>query len=201
MTFSSRFPSFNVDLQGRRWGNKAGPKVDWQFTPQMRLTSHYTRYRVEIHINTGGALNSPVDRTRGRADCQSVLCRLQSGVELAKRRTGFPGSTRSCATFCNRPPDGEPAGTAGRQAQRPSSGKCSPVRNSGGVPVLSFSGYNFGNTNNPQSSGERVYSIRDDFTTLFDMQAGTMCRAGLEYIRYTMDTAWCNGCNGTLSST
>ena len=40
--------------------------MDWQFTPQMRLTSRYTRYQVEIlHIVTGGAPNHP---STGRVD-------------------------------------------------------------------------------------------------------------------------------------
>jgi outer membrane receptor protein involved in Fe transport len=68
----------------------------------------------------------------------------------------------------------------------------------GGVPVLAFSGYSFGNTNNPQSSGEKVYSLRDDFATSFDLGGRHDIKAGGEYIRYTMDTAWCNNCNGTL---
>lgn len=68
----------------------------------------------------------------------------------------------------------------------------------GGVPVLQFSGYSFGNTNNPQSSGEKVYSLRDDFSTSYDLGGRHDIKVGGEYIRYTMDTAWCNGCNGTL---
>jgi len=68
----------------------------------------------------------------------------------------------------------------------------------GGVTVLAFSSYNFGNTNNPQSSGERVYNLRDDFTTSFNAGGRHDVRTGVEYIRYTMDTAWCNNCNGRL---
>jgi hypothetical protein len=64
--------------------------------------------------------------------------------------------------------------------------------------VLAFSGYSFGNTNNPQSSGEKVYSLRDDFATSFDLGGRHDIKAGGEWIRYTMDTAWCNNCNGTL---
>jgi len=199
VTFSSRFPSFNVDLQGRRWESKAGPKVDWQFTPQMRLTSRYTRYQVEIpHINTGGALNHPstgrVDERIANqffADFNQVL--NSRSVNRVSGGTAFLRyllqPTAGWGTSGNR----RPPGTASL-FREVFSGEEIP----GGVPVLSFSGYNFGNTNNPQSSGERVYSIRDDFTTLFDMRGRHDVRAGLEYIRYTMDTAWCNGCNGTL---
>ena len=56
----------------------------------------------------------------------------------------------------------------------------------------------FGNTNNPQSSGEKVYSLRDDFTTSFNAIGRHDIKTGGEYIRYTMDTAWCNSCNGAL---
>src|SRR5688572_13227429 len=66
VTFSSPYPAFNLDLQGKKTEFKAGPKVDWQFTPQLRLSTRYSRYQVKIpNIGTGGAAVHP---STGRQD-------------------------------------------------------------------------------------------------------------------------------------
>ena len=198
VTFSSRYPSFNPDLTAKRTEHKAGPKVDWQFTPQMRLTTRYNRYQIEIpNINTGGASNHP---STGRTD-----------VRVANQWFGEFNQVLS-ANSLNRVSAGsaylryllKPNAGFGTTGNRRAPGAPSLFRDvfggeeiDGGVVVLAFSGYNFGNTNNPQSSGEKVYSLRDDFSTSYDFRGRHDIKIGGEFLRYTMDTAWCNGCNGT----
>lgn len=199
VTFSSPYSAFNIDLEGMRTENKGGPKVEWQFTPQSRLTARYNRYQTKIpNIGTGGgAMHPSTGRVDERianqffADFNQVL-----GSKTTNRVSGGTAYMRFLL---------QPLAGWGTSGNRRPPGTASLLRDvfsgeeiPGGVPVLSFSGYAFGNTNNPQSSGEKIYSLRDDFTTSFDLAGRHDVKTGVEYIRYTMDTAWCNGCNGTL---
>jgi hypothetical protein len=199
VTFSSRYPSFNPDLTGTRTEHKAGPKVDWQFTPQMRLTTRYNRYQIDIpNIGTGGASNHP---STGRTDARiaNQFFGDFNQVLSARSLNRVSGGTAFLRYLL------QPNAGFGTTGSRRAPGAPSLFRDvfggeeiDGGAIVLAFSGYNFGNTNNPQSSGERVYNLRDDFTTSYNAGGRHDVRTGVEYIRYTMDTAWCNNCNGRL---
>ena len=82
VTFSSRYPSFNPDLTATRTEHKAGPKVDWQFTPADaaddplqplpdRDPEHRDRRREQ----------PPVHRPHRRARRQPVVRRVQPGAQ------------------------------------------------------------------------------------------------------------------------
>jgi hypothetical protein len=199
VTFSSPYPSFNPDLEATRTEYKGGPKVDWQFTPQARLTARYNRYRVTLpYQSTGGAGNHPSTGQESRRIANQFFTDFNQ--VLSSRTLNSVKFGTAYMRFLLYPYGG--FGTSGNR--RPAhfstlrrevfSGEEIP----GGTPRILFSGYSLGNPNNPQSSGERVYSLRDDFTTSFAAGGRHDVRLGVEYVRYTMDTAWCNGCNGTI---
>src|SRR5687767_12143608 len=67
VTFSSRYPTFNIDLPGVRTENKGGPKLDFQFNPQNRMSIRYTKYIVNIpNQGSGGATNHPSTSIRSK---------------------------------------------------------------------------------------------------------------------------------------
>jgi len=200
VTFSSPYPAFNVDLEGTRTEFKAGPKVDWQFTPNLRMSTRYTRYEVKIpNIGTGGAAVHP---STGRVD-ERIANQWFFDVNqvLNARSLNSVKVGTAYLRYLLQPVAGW--GTTGNRRPPGTSSLFRDVFGgeeiNGGVPVLAFSGYMFGNTNNPQSSGEKVYSLRDDFTTSFELKGRHDIKTGGEWIRYTMDTAWCNNCNGRLN--
>ena len=167
---AAAYPSFNPDLTAKRTEHKAGPKVDWQFTPQMRLTHALQPLPDEDSEHRRPAARATTRRPAARrARCQPVVRRLQPGAqrEEPEPRVGRLGLPPLPAGTQRRVGDhGEPAR---RRARRHSSATSSAARRSTAASsVLAFSGYNFGNTNNPQSSGEKVYNLRDDFTTSFN---------------------------------
>ena len=181
VTFSSPYPAFNVDLQGEKTEFKAGPKVDWQFTSQARLSLRYSRYQVKIpNIGTGGAAVHP---STGRQDQrianqffvdfnQVLNARSLNSVKFGSAYLRYLLEPNAgWGTTGNRRPPGAPSlyrdVFGGEEID-------------GGVQVLAFSGYMFGNTNNPQSSGEKVYSLRDDFTTSFEMKGRHDIKTGGE---------------------
>jgi hypothetical protein len=200
VTFSSPWPAFNQDLEGEKTEFKAGPKVDWQFTPNLRTSVRYSRYEIEIpNIGTGGAAMHP---STGRVDerianqwffdvNQVLNARSLNSVKVGTAYLRYLlQPIAGWGTTGSRRPPGAPS------LFRDVFGGEEIV---GGVPVISFSGYLMGNTNNPQSSGEKVYSVRDDFSTSFEAGGRHDIKTGGEWIRYTMDTAWCNNCNGRLN--
>jgi hypothetical protein len=58
--YSGPFPAFNVDLQGTRTQSTGGVKVDFQFTPQTRLSSRVNAYTQFVPLRgAGGATTHP----------------------------------------------------------------------------------------------------------------------------------------------
>jgi hypothetical protein len=199
VTFSSPYPSFNIDLTQPRKEQKWGPKMDWQFTPQARLSARYNRYQNVIpYLSTGGATNHPSTAQ------QTQRIANQSFTEFNQVLTSRTLNSVKFGTAYMRYLL-EPYAGWGTSGNRRAPGLASLYRDvyggeeiDGGVVRITFSGYTLGNNNNPQSSGERVYTLRDDFTTSYDLGGRHDVKTGVEYMRYTMDTAWCNGCNGTI---
>jgi hypothetical protein len=200
VTFSSPWPAFNQDLEGEKTEFKAGPKVDWQFTPNLRTSVRYSRYEIEIpNIGTGGAAMHP---STGRVD-ERIANQWFFDVNQVLNSNSLNSVKVGTAylRYLLQPIAGW--GTTGNRRQPGAPQLFRDVFGGeeipGGVPVISFSGYLMGNTNNPQSSGEKVYSVRDDFSTSFAAKGRHDIKTGGEWIRYTMDTAWCNNCNGRLN--
>ena len=171
VTFISRYPAFNIDLPGNRTENKAGPKVDWQFTPQTRLTPAVQPLPGEDSEHRDGR-GERCTRRRGRQDqrianqffgdfTQVLNARSLNSVKVGVGVPALPAASRT--------PDGARRATGGRRVRRACTGTCSAARRStAACRCWRSRATSFGNTNNPQSSGEKVYSLRDDFTTSFN---------------------------------
>jgi hypothetical protein len=199
VTFNSPYSSFNIDLTQPRKEQKWGPKIDWQFTPQARLMSRYTRYQNVIpYLSTGGATNHPSTAQQTQRIANQSFTEFNQVLSSRTLNSVKFGTAYMRYLL-------EPYAGWGRSGNRRPPGTASLFRDvfggeeiDGGVVRITFSGYTLGNNNNPQSSGERVYNVRDDFSTSYNLGGRHDIKTGLEYIRYTMDTAWCNGCNGTI---
>jgi hypothetical protein len=199
VTFNSTYPTFNIDLTQPREEQKWGPKVDWQFTPQARLSARYNRYQNVIpYLSTGGATNHPSTAQQTQRIANQSFTEFNQVLSSRMLNSVKFGTAYMRYLL-------EPYAGWGTTGNRRAPGLASLYRDvfggeeiDGGVVRITFSGYTLGNNNNPQSSGERVYTLRDDFTTSYDLGGRHDVKTGMEYMRYTMDTAWCNGCNGTI---
>jgi len=59
ITFNSQYPSFDIDLPGKRTESKGGVKMDFQFNPRKRLAVRWNKYQNLIPNSGGGASNHP----------------------------------------------------------------------------------------------------------------------------------------------
>jgi len=202
ITFSSQYPSFNRDLPGTRTEYKGGPKVDLQFTPQTRMAARFTKYHVEIPNSGGGASNHPstsslTQRTSNQffGDFTQVLS--SRSLNSVKGGIAFLYFTLEPRAGWGTTGNRRPPGTASIYE-----GVFSGREIEGGTPLINFSGYTIGSAGNtPQRTGEKIYSIRDDFTTSYGLGGRHDVKLGGEFIRYTMAQGWCNACDGTFRST
>jgi hypothetical protein len=202
ITFSSQYPTFNIDQPGTREENKGGVKGDFQFTSQQRLAVRYSKYLVQIPGSGGGASSHPSTSSATKRNSDQILgdyTMVLSSNTLNQVKVGMVSLyfTLEPVAGWGRSGNRRPPGTAsiyedvfsGREIQ-------------GGTPLLQFSGYTIGSAGNtPQRTGEKIYSLRDDFTTSYDVGGRHDVKLGAEWIHYTMAQGWCNACDGTYRST
>jgi hypothetical protein len=202
VTFSSRYPTFNIDLPGKRTENKGGPKLDFQFNSQNRMSVRYTKYTVNIPSQgSGGASNHPSTSIRSKRNSDQYFVDYTTVLSNSSLNQVKGGVASLYFTL-------EPAAGWGLSGSRRPPGTASIFEDvfdgreiEGGTPLINFSGYTLGSAGNtPQRTGEKIYSIRDDFTTAYTLGGRHDARMGIEYIRYTMAQSWCNLCDGTLRS-
>jgi carboxypeptidase family protein/TonB-dependent receptor-like protein len=202
ITFSSVYPTFNVDLPSNRKESKGGAKVDWQLNSANRASARWSHYQNLIpQENSGGATNHPstarqnnryvdqyfVDWTRviGNNSTNALKGGLASNYYTLEPNAGW-------GTTGNRRPPATPQIFVGVFDGR---------EIEGGTPRIEFSGYAIGTaTNTPQRTGEHNYQIRDDFTTAFQLFGRHDLKMGADFIKYSMSQGWCNVCNGRFTS-
>ena len=190
VTFSSRYPTFNIDLPGKRTENKGGVKGDFQFNSQNRLTARWNKYDNLIPHSGGGAAAHPstsMENNRHTQQVFGIYTSVLSNKSVNEVRVGVienyytlePNATWGASIPSFLPTILEDV-TAGRRLP--------PA-----VFRFDFTGYSIGSaTNTPQRTGERNYQFRDDMTTSFNWRGRHDLRFGGEFIRYTMPQSWSN---------
>jgi hypothetical protein len=194
--------NLNLNIPVKYQLQEGGAKVDTQLNPKNRFTLRWSHYKnlqpisggggATSHPSTASANNRHVDQYFG--DYTNVISNntvneikggLASNFYTLEPLAGW-GTTGSM-----RPP-----GTATILE-----GVFSGREITGGTPGIAFSGYTIGSpNNNPQRTGEHNYSIRDDFSTAYQMAGRHDVKIGGDATKYTMAQGWCNGCDGRYSS-
>jgi len=182
--YNSPYPSFNVDQEFTGRVHQVMGRLDYQFTPQARLSVRGSLYRRDFYEG-GGSIQHPA----------------------------FGGSRRSTApqyfgTFTqvlsDRAVNELRAGTSSFEQQNQPAvrwkGGPFPYRPSllGTAPTILLRGYQIGN--NTINVIQSVQSLRDDFTTSREWGGRHDLKLGGEYIRFHMDTRSCFQCMGLIDA-
>src|SRR5688572_28787222 len=116
--YSGPFPAFNVDLQGTRTQSTGGVKVDFQFTPQTRLSSRYNAYTQFVPLRgAGGATTHPSGASqwwRTSSQYWNQLTQVLSNNKVNEIKAGYylyDWDITSLGSFRGGPPPGYPGGT------------------------------------------------------------------------------------------
>jgi Carboxypeptidase regulatory-like domain len=179
VTYSSPFPSFNVDQSNTRREHKEGARFDVQFTSATRLALRGAHYQ-QIYFDGGGATVHPSVANRQEKDTSELLGTLtqvfgNQAVNEVKAGFAFYDSSRSALVTWK--------------------GQCIPDNPVGcfGSPRIYLRGYSFGGPDN-LFNFQHMYSVRDDFTRTSAAGGRHVTKLGGEYIYHLTHQHWCAFC-------
>jgi len=196
VTHNSPYPSYNVDLTAVRRQHKPMGRVDAQISNKTRLAiSSYMWRDFQPNDGTqttvGGATNHPANAVRFDKYAEAVqgtMTRVISNRTINELKLGW------AANHWDQGPTANWNATTGLAAAR------NPVANERKLPpVITLRGLNIGGgTNFPQYIGQKVYTLRDDFSFSGNMRGRHDLRLGGEYLNYLTWHDWCNFLRGNL---
>jgi hypothetical protein len=211
--YNGPYAAFNVDLQGTRTQSTGGVKVDFQFTPQTRLSSRVNGYTQFVPLRgAGGATTHPSGASqwwRTSSQYWNQLTQVLSNNKVNEIKAGYylyDWDITSLGSFRGGPPPNYPGGTYPIVSDHTTpdgsvlgGGKSATL---GGTPRIQLSGYNIGTpTNLPQVIGQKTWQIRDDFTASLERWGRHDMRMGGEFLKHNFHFDWCSFCNGMLQAT
>ena len=187
VTFNSVYPRFNIDQERAVKDWNGGARLDFQMGAQQHLMVRGTKWRRvdPAYSNLNGTVSHPSAQGTSAVSSDTVFAThsmVLSNRALNEIKGGFTGAVErngSLATWSGHPQ----AGLVG-------------VTN--GAPRINFNGYSFGNnnTNWPQTLGQQVLSIRDDFTYSVNMAGRHDVKMGAEYLNIFFYLYNCRPCVG-----
>jgi hypothetical protein len=185
--YATPYPAFNMDLAFTDRAHKPLGRIDYQITPQSRLSARVSRYNAWFHEG-GGSVTHPVNMgQRGRIASQysGSLTHVVSNRSINEIKGG--------ATFYERR-DSSAVHTWKGQRVSP----YHPVLEGGPVVVL-LRGFTIGA--NPLNIIQNTANVRNDFTTSYDWGGRHDVKTGGEYMWFLNDFRWCLRCTGTIDAT
>jgi hypothetical protein len=187
-TYSSPFPSFNIDQPGTRTEKKGGVRLDYQFSPRTRLTVRANVQRSFDPLDarwSGGNLH-PASATAVPKESESIANRLTHVIgdravnELAVNWMRYHWKTQPIVSWPNHP--------------------LAPYGKTNGSPTILLRGYRVGQQHgrSPQILTEKGPSIRNDFQIAYNRAGRHDLNVGAEYVYSDQPIFLGINSNGTL---
>jgi hypothetical protein len=184
--YTTPYPSFNFDQTGTRIEHKAGARIDFQFSPKMRLAVRGNTWAHALPYDpryTGGGDKTPssaVSLDRGMDQLFTTVTNVIGTRAVNEVKLGYAGFNWNEQSYVKWP--NHPAGFGV------------------GAPSIQLRGITIGETHNqtPQKIGQELYSLRDDYTLSYNAGGRHDMKVGGEFLN---DATWmfvCNRCNGLL---
>jgi hypothetical protein len=190
ITYSSPYPSFNIDQIATIKEKKGGGRFDFQFSPQTRLSvrgNHSLRWEPYDARYTGGASRHPssaIQSTRNSNDVGITLTQVVGPTTFNELQAGYVGFywvLDSTVPWANHPYPGLTTGT----------------------PILSLRGYTIGQGHTFTHEFEDVenYSIRDNLTFSREAWGRQTFKVGGIFAYQGNPVFLCNRCMGSFDMT
>jgi hypothetical protein len=189
-TYSSPYPAFNFDQTGTYTEKKGGVHLDYQASPQTRLSirlNGFGSFNPYDPRYTGGAIRHPSDAiqtARHSNDYLATLTQVLSNRSLNEIRAGYAGFYWiQDSVVCGW--QGQPSGLA-----------C-------GTPILKLRGYTIGqgHANSHEYEDVENYTVRDNFTTTFSKAGHHTVKLGGEFTSQKNPVFLCDSCMGIYDMT
>jgi len=188
VTFSSPYPSFNIDLPAKNRQRKGIVRGDVQMSSNTRFMLRFQRYYNDLpNSGTGGSTSHPSTGRREQRHSDELFSTLTQVIGLRA-----VNEVRGGASLFNYT----------RDAAVTWNGGCfpdAPVR-CGGSQTISLRGYSIGQAVG-QDQTQNNYSVRDDLTISLDKGGRHDVKIGGEYVRQQTYILWCATCTGNLDAT
>jgi hypothetical protein len=185
-TYNSPYPSFNIDQHFPSRVHKVLGRLDYQFTPQTRLSVRGSGYNT-LFYNAGAntsTVHPSAGGTRSRVAPQyfGTLTQVLSNRTVNEIKAGTTNYERQ-----------------DQPAVRWKGGDFPyhPVLNGGSVIVL-LRGYTIGAS--PINILQDTQTVRDDFTTSFEWGGRHDVKLGGDYLRFHNEFRWCLRCMGEIDA-
>jgi hypothetical protein len=185
--YTSPYPSFNPDVKFPSRVHKMMGRVDYQFTPQTRLSVRVSGYNNLFYAlgGSGSATTHPsAGGTRKRVAPQysGTFTQVLSSRAVNEIRAGATDYERQDVPNVN--------WKGGPFPFRPVL--------SGSPPIIQLRGYTIGA--NTLNIFQDTQTLRDDFTTSYDWGGRHDVKLGGEYFRFHNEFHWCLRCMGEIDA-
>ena len=190
ITYNSPYPFFNIDQPNVRWERKALGRVDFQLSPQTRLSGRGQEY-YQVYYTGGGATNHPSSTQRNdRYSYQGWgnMTHVLGPQTVLEMKGGFASATRG-----NQPSALTWGGGCYPDAPRITPDRCT------GSPTITLTGYSVGNQTG-QLLTQDTWQFRSDITTSFARGGRHDVKYGGEYFYNRVTMRWCTSCLGAIDA-
>ena len=184
--FTSPYPFFNIPQQFPTHTHKELGRLDYQFTPQSRLSVRVSSYHTIYYALAGStATNHPsVSGTRERtapeyAGTFTHVLNTRSVNEIKVGLTDYRRLDQPSVRWKGGPFPYHPVGL-------------------GNSPVIQLPGYTIGA--NTLNIWQHTQDVRDDFGTTWNRWGRHDVKTGGEFFRFDADFRWCNRCMGEIDA-
>jgi hypothetical protein len=158
-TFNTPYPSFNIQLTGARRTDMMGLRVDYQFSPRMRLMTRGNMFNYDnpyeqqaMGQQVGGHPASTESFRRHSEEVFTTLTQVLTDRLVNEVRAGFNSHYYRTGNYTSRLD--HPLAATGLTF---------------GHPRITFTGFQIGgNVRTPQNNSANVYQLRDDVTLSFN---------------------------------
>ena len=184
--YNTPYPYFNGTLTGTRDEKKGLGRLDYQFSPQARLSVRGSRYDNMLPYDpryTGGATRTMASAIGTHRRSEQLL--LTFTQVIGSRATNVVKAGHDLFHW--------------NQFAHVKNANALPGQTAGlGAPVITLRGFTLGQSHQltPQDIGEQEYTVRDDFSMSYTKGGRHDLRTGAEYIYNFLFETVCNGCMG-----
>jgi hypothetical protein len=184
--WNTPYPRFNISLSGKSTRKLEGIRLDYQLSSRTRVMGKASGQHSFQPFGTGSATSAPMQTTDNDEKNQEYvgqLTQVLSNRSINEIRGGYSHFGFATHTLV----------TWSKHWQAP--------RVTNGYPRITLTGFSIAaNQNAPRHRDQKVWQIRDDFSTSYEARGHHDLKLGGEFVRHYEDSENCNQCGGNIDA-
>ena len=184
--WTTPYPAFNISLSGKSTRHLQGIRLDYQLSSKTRIMGKASGQKSYQPFGNGSSTSHPastIDNDERNQEYIGQFTQVLSNRALNEVRGGYSHYGFANNTLVN----------WSKHWQAP--------RVTNGYPRITLTGFAVNaNANAPRHRDQKVWQIRDDFTTSYDAKGHHDLKVGGEFVRHFEDSENCAMCGGTIDA-